>query len=77
MMKAVTKWNSPFGRLAMNINKPIHELVDKSTLHSILSTHEVNNFKKASENTFLISYNSEISKSVCERSGLDESNRVF
>jgi Pyruvate/2-oxoacid:ferredoxin oxidoreductase gamma subunit len=73
MIKTVTKLilNSPFGRFGMNINKPIHEIVEKDKLDYILSTHEVHSLKELNNNMFIVSYNSEISKSVCETSGLD------
>lgn len=73
MIKTITKLllNSTFGRFGMNINKPISEIVNKEKLDLILSSHEVHSIKELDENYFIISYNSEISKSVSERSGLD------
>lgn len=73
MIKAVTKLllNSIFGRFGMNINKSISEIVNKDKLDLILSSHEVNSIKELDENNFIVSYNSEISNSVSERSGLD------
>jgi len=73
MIKTVTKLilNSPFGRFGMNINKPITKILKKDELDYILSTHVVNSFKQLNKNKFIVSYDSEISKQVCETSGLD------
>lgn len=73
LVKSVTKMllNSPFGRLGMSIYKPKTEIVDKEKLDYILSTREVSSLKELNENVFLVSYIKDISKSVCEESGLD------
>lgn len=73
MIKAITKLilNSPFGRLGMNIHRSEFKIVDKVTLDLILSTHVVRSLKELNDNTFIVSFDSDISKSVCEKSGLD------
>lgn len=73
MIKSVTKLilNYAFGRFGMNINKPITEIVNKDRLDYILSTHLVRSFKVLNENSFIVSYDSTISKAICEKSGLN------
>lgn len=73
MIKTVTKLilNSPFGRFGMNINKPITEIVNKDKLDYILSTHVVMSLKVLNENLFIVSYDSLISKPICDKSGLN------
>lgn len=73
MIKAITKLllNSTYGRFGMNINKSICDIVNKDKLDLILSSHEVNIIKELNDDNFIVSYNSEISKSISERSGLD------
>src|SRR5699024_12744769 len=73
MIKAVTKLilNSPFGRFGMNIHKSEFKIVDKDTLDLLLSTRIVRALKELNDNTFIVSFDSNISKSVCNNSGLD------
>lgn len=74
LVKAVTKMvlNSPFGRLGMSIFKTKTEIVDsKEKLDYILSTREVSSLKEFNPNVFLVSYMKDVSRSICEKSGLD------
>jgi hypothetical protein len=73
LVKSITKMllNSPFGRLGMSIDKPITKIVNKNDLDFILSCHEVKSFIELNENRFLITYDSEISKNICEKYELD------
>lgn len=73
LIKSVTKMllNSPFGRLGMSIHKPKTDLVNKEELNFILSTREVRSIKELNKNTFLISYLKDVSRSVCEKNGVD------
>lgn len=73
MIKTVTKFilNSAFGRFGMNINKPITEIVNKDKLDYILSTHVVMSLKVLNENSFIVSYDSVISKPISDKSGLN------
>ena len=50
--------NSPFGRFGRNINKPIHEIVEKRNL--ILYSRGVYSLKQLNENTFTVLYGSSI-----------------
>jgi len=63
--------NNLLGRFGLNINKPISEIVTKDGLDSVLTTREVNSFKKITDNDFLVSYYPKISKSICESYGYD------
>ena len=63
--------NSPFGRLGMTIDKPITKIINKNELDFILSTHEVNSLTELNEERFLITYDSEISKNICNSYELD------
>lgn len=72
-VKAITKLllNSPFGRLGMNINKYKSSLVDKNNLDYIISIHDDVDFKQITENKFLVTHDSEISREKCHHLGLD------
>lgn len=71
--KAIVKslLNNLLGRFGLNINKPITEIVDKNKLDILLTTRECNSFKRITDNDYLISYNPNISKSICESYGYD------
>ncbi len=73
VQKAVTKMllNAPFGRFGMSIFKPITEFVNREKLDFILSTHEVKSLVEINQDNFLLTYNPEISKTVCVKSGLN------
>jgi len=58
-------------RFGLNIHKSITEIVDKGQLDFRLSTRECNSFKKITDNSYLVSYYPNISKSVCEPCGYD------
>jgi hypothetical protein len=64
-------FNSPFGRLGMSIDKPITKIINKNELDFILSTHEVKSLTELNEERFLITYDSEISKNICNSYELD------
>lgn len=72
-IKSITKLilNSPFGRLGMSINKPITDIVNKEKLDLIVSTRETRSIKELNHDQYIVTYNPEISKSVCEKNGLD------
>lgn len=71
--KAVAKslLNNLLGRFGLNIDKPITEIVNKEKLDLVLTTRNINSFRKITDNSYLISYISQISKSVCESYGYD------
>ena len=73
-IKAIAKslLNNLFGRLGMDITKPITKLVNKNKLDDLLSTRELNSvIINITENDYLISYYPEISREICESHGLD------
>lgn len=71
--KAVTKMllNAPFGRFGMSIFKPKTEFVNREQLDFILSTREVKSLVEINKNRFLLTYLPDISKTICEKFGLD------
>ena len=73
LVKTITKLilNSGFGRYGMSIYKPKVDIVNKEKLDFILSVCEINSLLELNSDSFLVSYNSEISKKICEKSGLD------
>lgn len=76
--KSITKrlLNSAFGRFGMSINKPETQLVDEERLISLLATRKVLEVKRISEDRFIISYESKLSREIAEELELDLSKLV-
>ena len=73
-IKAIAKslLNNLFGRLGMDITKPITKLVNKYKLDELLCTRELNSaIINITDKDYLICYYPEISRDICESHGLD------
>jgi hypothetical protein len=78
LVKTITKLilNSSFGRFGMSIYKPETEIVDRNKLESLLTSRKVLDVKQISDNTFIVSYESQLSKEIIDDVGLDFSKLV-
>lgn len=63
--------NNLLGRFGLNMIKPIKQIVDLKKRDLIAATRSIYSQKLISDNSYLISYNPVISKTICEEHGLD------
>jgi hypothetical protein len=55
----------------MSIIKPETKLVNFSELEKILQTHKVSDTKQITDDSFIVTYENEISKDILTKSGID------
>jgi DNA polymerase type B, organellar and viral len=63
--------NSLLGRFGLNIFKPITKTVDMSTRDFIASTRTIKAQKELNDSKYLITYDPNISETICKEHGLD------
>ena len=63
--------NNLIGRFGLNINKPLTKNINLKNLDYILSTRDVFNYHKITEDNFLISYNPIVNPKICYEHGID------
>jgi hypothetical protein len=75
LVKSITKLilNSSFGRFGMSIIKPETEIVDANKLEFLLTTRKVLDIKQLSLDSFVVNYESDLSKKIIEDASLDYS----
>jgi len=73
IVKTITKLilNSGFGRLGMTIIKPETKITNLLELENLFSTHNVLDTKKITNDSFIVTYDSEFSRKILNKAGID------